>query len=401
MSFIKSLAVTAFACAAFMASSTASADVVTAGSAPAVRFTNYNICGNVCGGTAFDNQRRIDMVVNETAPEIWGADQLFLTEVCKYQYDAIDARLKPRGFTGNFAATLSGSASLCKGTDYGIAVFVKGIVLDSTVLDLKQGTESEGIKAPCLKHQLQGRPTWACSAHLYWASNTLRDKEALALAAQAKTWEDAGTPVVLGGDFNATPAEMSYFYSPTTAGYGRFTEVDETDVDYFTQACLDSGVTHCRSGETSKQGHEGKPGFYKIDYILTTAHFTNHKGDVLPLDTKVSDHQMQRGAASWAGCGPAASGLFRRDAAGDVYRHPGTATGVPAAPCKVALGLGGLRLIARDGNELVGVDGNGDLWNYAADASTGTYRNGVKLGSGWQAQNVLLAPGDFSGDAIP
>ena len=58
------------------------AGTVTASSGPEMRFVSYNICGNICGDpTWFDNQRRIDTVVNETSPEVWGAEEVFLSEV--------------------------------------------------------------------------------------------------------------------------------------------------------------------------------------------------------------------------------------------------------------------------------------------------------------------------------
>lgn len=375
----------------------AAADTVSASTAPVLRFTSYNICGNVCGNpTVYDNQRRIDQVVAEASSTVWGADQIFLSEVCRSQYDAIHAKLAPQGFAGLYTATLSGNANICYGSDYGMAIFVKGPALATTVLDLTQGGEAEPIKNPCIKTLLQGRTTWACSIHLYWSSTpTLRDAEARELAAQVKAWEDAGIPVVLGGDFNAPPAGTmaSSFYEPAMGGgaTGTMIEVDETDTDYFTQACRDAGATRCRSGEDSKDGG-------KIDYVfLSGKYFGTPKADVLPLDTKVSDHKLLRGAAKWRDCGPGAGGLFRRDAAGEVYRHAPTATGAPAAPCKVGNGTG-QRLIARAGTTLVSVDTAGDLWHHAVDAVTGTYPNRVKVATGWQSADVLLSPGDFTGD---
>lgn len=378
-----------------VAAPVAGADTVTPSTAPVLRFTSYNICGNVCGNpTVYDNQRRIDQVVAEASPTVWGADQIFLSEVCRSQHDAIAARLAPLGYTGLYTATLSGHQGICYGSDYGMSIFVKGPALATTVLDLTQGPEAEPIKNPCIKHKLQGRDTWACSIHLYWSADpTLRDAEARELAAQVKAWEGAGIPVVLGGDFNAPPSTTmaSQFYEPAMGGgaTGTMIEVDETDADYFTAACRSAGATRCRSGEDSKDGG-------KIDYVfLSGAHFGNPKADVLPLDTKVSDHKLLRGAAAWRSCGPTSGGLFRRDAAGDLYRHAPTASGAPAAPCKV----GNVpALTTRVGTTLAAVDTNGDLWHYPVDATTGTYSSRVKVGSSLQSTNVLIAPGDFSGD---
>ncbi|WP_327241146.1 endonuclease/exonuclease/phosphatase family protein [Streptomyces sp. NBC_01320] len=292
-----------------IAPSSASADTVTRVTAPQLRFTSYNICGNMCGNpNHYDNQRRIDQVVAETSADVWGADQIFLSEVCRSQYDAILAKLAPKGFSGLYTATLSGYPTICHGSDYGMAAFVKGPALETTVLDLTQGGESEPIKNPCIKSRLQGRITWSCSIHLYWsASPTLRDAEARELAAQAKAWEDAGIPVVLGGDFNAPPASTmaSYFYEPALGGgaKGTMIEVDETDRDYFTPACLSAEVSQCRSGQDSKDGG-------KIDYVFLSAkYFANPKADVLPMDTKVSDHKLLRGAATWKHSGQTTGSL--------------------------------------------------------------------------------------------
>jgi hypothetical protein len=96
----------------------AAAETVSPSTAPVVRFTSCNICGNMCGNPAsYDNQRRIDTIVAETLDDTWGADQVFLSEVCRSQYDAIHAKLAPRGYNGLYTATLSGYSSICHGSD--------------------------------------------------------------------------------------------------------------------------------------------------------------------------------------------------------------------------------------------------------------------------------------------
>ncbi|MER6917235.1 FG-GAP-like repeat-containing protein [Streptomyces sp. NPDC000594] len=381
----------------------AQADSVSGADAPPVRFVSYNICGNMCtDAQGYDNLRRIDTVVDEASGATWNADQLHLQEVCRPQYEAIRARLQPRGFQGLFTATLSGRPQVCGGADYGVAVLVKGPVIDSKVLDLTVGGESEPIKVPCVKTYTQSRANWACSVHLYWSDTSLREREAALLAAQARQWLDAGTPVVLGGDFNGAPRSKmaSSFYEPGIAdgGQGDFIEADETDRDHFAaDPCRTDNRSRCRSGEATLNST-------KIDYLFLSArHFKDAKADVLPQDPKVSDHRLVRGAAYWADCGPVGAGagsVLRRDASGALFRYAGRPDGTLAGACKVGTGWSGMRTVARDGSALLATDADGALWRYPADPATGTYSGSTRTqaGTGWQSVDTLLAPGDFSGD---
>ncbi|MFF0751301.1 endonuclease/exonuclease/phosphatase family protein [Streptomyces sp. NPDC004267] len=388
--------------AALTLAPTAQADSVAGADAPPLRYLSYNICGNNCSDAkGYDNQRRIDTVVAEASGATWNADQIHLQEVCRTQFDALGSRLQAYGFQGHFATALpGGNPAVCGGADYGNAVFVKGSVAETKVLDLTVGGEAEPITVPCVKTYTQSRANWACSVHLYWNDATLREQEAAKLAAQAKSWQDAGLPVVLGGDFNTTPRSKtaSYFYEPgiNDGGLGTFVEADETDADNFVADPCSDGRTRCRSGEPSFNTS-------KIDYLfLSAAHFKGAKADVLPLDGLVSDHKALRGAAYWSDCGPSAAGagaVFRRDAKGALFRYAGRANGTLAGACKVGTGWGGMKQVVRDGSAVVAVDATGTLWRYPADPATGTYSGStrVQAGTGW-TNDTLLAPGDFSGD---
>ncbi|MFJ9644896.1 endonuclease/exonuclease/phosphatase family protein [Streptomyces sp. NPDC101206] len=309
----------------------ARADTVTPDAAPALRFVSYNICGNMCGAAPYDDGRRIDSVVTQAAVATWNADQVFLQEVCRPQYDEILRRLAPLGFDGSYAATLVGRASVCGGADYGNAVLVKGPVTDSVELDLTVGGESEPITVPCVRSLLRGRVSWACSVHLYWDDGTLAAPEAQELASRAEAWEAQGLPVVLGGDFNHSPrtSTLTHFYDPSVGdgGQGVFLEADETDTDFFDPAVCTAGPTAgsdplCRSGEPTWNEK-------KIDYIFFSAcHFTTPRGDSLPRDPLVSDHRMLRGAAAArADCGPLDSPAAAAAPLGSP--SPGLGTGPP------------------------------------------------------------------------
>ncbi|MGW1146755.1 FG-GAP-like repeat-containing protein [Streptomyces sp. NPDC002454] len=380
----------------------ARADSVAGPDAPPVRFVSYNICGNMCtDAKGYDNQRRIDTVVAEASGATWNADQLHLQEVCRPQYDAIRTRLQSRGFHGLFTTTLSGRANVCGGADYGVAILVKGSITETRELDLTVGGETEPIKVPCVKSYTQSRANWACSVHLYWSDAVLREREAALLAAQARQWIDAGTPVVLGGDFNGSPRSKmaSSFYEPgiNDGGQGDFVEADETDRDHFVaDPCRTDGRARCRSGEPTF-------GSTKIDYLFLSAHhFKGAKAEVLPQDPRVSDHRPVRGAAHWSDCGPAADGgaVLRRDATGALFRYEGRADGSIAGACKTGTGWSGMRIVAREGTALLAVDTGGVLWRYPAHPSTGTYSGStrVRVSDGWQTVDDLLSPGDFTGD---
>jgi len=385
--------------AATAAAPAAHADTVTASTAPPLRYVSYNLCGNACPDSAgYDNAKRIDTVAAQASAGTWGADEFFLQEVCRPQYDALMNRLSPLGFHGLYAATLSGRSDVCGGADYGVAVLVKGAVTDSKVLDLTVGGESEPVKVPCVRTYTQNRANWACSVHLYWNGATLNQQEAAELAAQAKAWHDAGTPVVLGGDFNTTSrtASSSLFYDGAShdGGTGIFTEADQTDTDHYDTTVCAPTAPACRSGEPTF-------GTRKIDYVyLSTGDFRGAKEDALPQDAVVSDHDMVRGAAYWADCGPVSGGaVYRRDSSGVLYRYAGRPGGVGGA-CKAGYGWNDMRLVARDGRDLTAVDTSGALWRYPADPADGSFSGSTRVaeGGGWGATDQLLAPGDFDGD---
>ncbi|MEU8777052.1 FG-GAP-like repeat-containing protein [Streptomyces sp. NPDC048606] len=386
----------------------ARADTVTPATAPPLRFVSHNICGSECSDPTkgYDDRERIDSIVAQASVTTWNADQIFLQEVCGPQYEAVLARLAPLGFNGFYSATLTGDDPSCGDGDYGNAVLVRGPITETLDLDLTVGPEVEPVKVPCVKNYVQNRANWACSVHLYWREPALRLREAEKLAARAEAWQDAGIPVVLGGDFNASPrtAPLSEFYDPTVndGAHGAFIEADETDTDFFDPAACTVGTDpRCRSGELTRQDK-------KLDYLFfSSRHFKSPKGDALPDAPAVSDHRMLRGAASWADCGTIAASapaLFRRDASGALFRYAGRGDGTLAGACKTGSGWNVIREVVRlpGTTTLAALDDDGALWHYPADAA-GAYKGStrVRAATGWSAYDLLLAPGDFSGDGRP
>ncbi|MYS79182.1 hypothetical protein GTZ85_02765 [Streptomyces sp. SID5474] len=288
---------------------TASADASVEAAQPSsseLRFFTYNICGEgvpACGGPPKDNARRINTVVSQARD--WGADEVFLQEVCRSQYEAILNGLKPSGFRGMFTTTVSGNG-LCGG-DYGIAVLVKGPIVETAELDLTSGggnlpMEREPIKSPCVKTYTKGRVNWACSVHLYWLEYQLGVLEAAKLTARTDAWRAEGTPVILGGDFNRLPVSVvmdSFYGAPNPDGKGTFDEVDETDAAYFTPNCPPAPQARCRSGQPTHLSFTD-PTDQKIDYLyLSRGDFTALQGEVLPRDPVISDHRLYRGTANF------------------------------------------------------------------------------------------------------
>ena len=399
-SLVTALGATVLAIAAAVTAPAAGADTLPASTPAPLRYVSYNICGNACADSqGYDNQKRIDTVVAQASAGTWNVDEIFLQEVCRPQYNAVLAGLAPLGFSGSYAPTLTGRADVCSGADYGVAVLVKGSISDSRVLDLTVGAETEPIKVPCVRAYVQNRANWACSVHLYWSDPALGQQEAQELAAQAKSWRDAGTPVVLGGDFNAGPrtATTSQFYDTAgnDGGTGIFTEADQSDKGYYDASVCVSTAPACRSGQPTFNTH-------KIDYLfLSSGDFSQVQEDVVPQDTTVSDHRMVRGAAYWADCGPTTgNAVYRRDASGALYRYTGRPGGTVTGACKVGTGWNGMRLVTRDGRDLMAVDTAGTLWRYPVTPADGSYSGATRIaeGNGWQTYDQLLAPGDFTGD---
>ncbi|MFF7178953.1 FG-GAP-like repeat-containing protein [Streptomyces sp. NPDC008121] len=478
------LATLAFLCAATLPTAPpARADTVTPSAAPPVRTYTYNICGSGgttgCLVTAAENKARVDTIVAETGGA-WNADYIFLVEVCRYQYDDLNAALKPRGYTGRYVQTVAQSAlkgsngrQLCVDTggsttpSYGMALFVRGYHVEGAdlTLDTKAAIQdtvdavaigpvgAEDIKAPCIKAWVQNRLTWSCSVHLWWGTPnapvrptppappatpeqtakynadlaTYKDRaarhqvmvrEAKVLTDKAREWEDAGIPVILGGDFNSSPwgdVLNGFYAAPTGDGaHGGFIEADETDISRTAGFgnCQTPGITRCRMGALTMFDAAHQNRVQKLDYtFFGSRFFRGAVGDVpaeptTPTGQWISDHLPLRAAAYWSDCGPygdTPGAVHRRDAAGGLYRYEGRANGDSAAlakPCKVGSGWTGMKHVARHGTTLAAVDAAGNLWHYPAAAVDGSYSGGTRrlAGTGFQDDTLLLAPGDFDGD---
>ncbi|MER8045473.1 endonuclease/exonuclease/phosphatase family protein [Streptomyces sp. NPDC094032] len=425
------------------------ADAPTPTSAPMVRFLTYNICGNStasnCTSPRQVEPRRAEVVAQALE---WKADLVFLQEVCRQQYNAINKSLTGAGYSaGYFVTTLSARTDLCPmddptttGTteatgDYGIAVFAKGPVTSRVTLNPSKGpygdvtaaTAPEQWYAACVEAEVQTIKTRACSVHLWPngpADPYLTQTQAYNLSLDP--WLLAGTPTVLGGDFNPVnrtgvggrpySGDLDAFYEAERVAMPgqRWIETDETDVQHFDALCKDANgvpnVADCRSGEKTHST------LGKLDYVFVDeSHFKNVAATVDAPDPSrvgVSDHLPYRGAATFKHCNNPADAyadLLRVDANGDLWRHFGRSDGkIASDECKIGFGWKNTRLIARagdvdkDGDEdLYALDNNGVLRFYPGDATGLFTRAPVEVGQAFGAVNQLAVSPDMDGDGNP
>ncbi|MET9653264.1 endonuclease/exonuclease/phosphatase family protein [Streptomyces sp. NPDC006460] len=432
----------------------ASADTVSPKSASVLRFLSYNICGGndelgtPCGTAAQRDavKVRVDLVKRHVTE--WDADIVFLQEVCKSQYDEVLKALAPLGYSGTFTTMIPvpvpSTGDLCKSNSepafdkehpWGNAVFAKGPVTVLAPLDLTVGGEKAGTtwKSSCVQVPLQGRATRACSVHLYSYNDAIRIEQAKKLAGLVKPWIDAGTPVVLGGDFNAqhwanrdgtwyTDPRLSPmtslldpFYSHS-GGTGQFLETDETDAQRFTPECqaLNPPAGHCRSGANTVLRNSDPLTESKYDYIFVSKdHFKNVVADAMPRES-LSDHYPYRGAATWSHCNNPADGkadLLRRGADGSLYRHFGGRSDklLQSLYCKVGAGWNAdwssMRQLARAGDvdgdgaeDLYAIDSTGNLRFFPGDPTETFFRWPRTVATGYGTVDQLAVSADMDGD---
>ena len=204
-----------------------------------------------------------------------------LNEVCRNQFRAIRRRVG-RGddawpMRGTWFQT-KGSGNDCPGDHYGIGVLTRSPVWGRKRVKLPNTGQSERRKLGCVTTTIRSHRARVCTTHIAPKGNGPRARQIRKVARTVNPWVRDGTPVVVMGDFNATP-----FYGPLDRiysrayplGRGRFKEVD--------------GPNGCRCGEATHSGG-------KIDYIFLSArHFRKVRGNA--THTSVSDHVPLRGSA--------------------------------------------------------------------------------------------------------
>ncbi|MCX4980925.1 VCBS repeat-containing protein [Streptomyces sp. NBC_00572] len=341
----------------------AAADTVDPATAPPVRTITYNVCG------AHDCQSDLDLATwtaelrDQTLA--WDTDALMLQELCFGQWAALRDALP--GYSGVWTSTTTDSdCAKWSPTDtrFGLGVFVKAPAVERYAANLTVPANTEARAVLCARGPVDGRTTLACTTHL--AQYIKPDNGSAQAIAKIDTWA-AGVPVILGTDLNAGTEPV---YDPALdpirrggPGTGPFAEADENDREFFTEECVTSGATSCRSGEATVASGR------KFDHVfLTAGDFHTVRADALepesPGTKPLSDHKLLRAAA-----------------------HPETRAG------------------SGTGGDLTG-DGRPDFLAAKDDGSlrlySGTGGGGVgvqrQIGTGGWADAVISHRGDWTGD---
>jgi endonuclease/exonuclease/phosphatase family metal-dependent hydrolase len=229
-----------------------------------VSVISFNACGGVC------RHGEVEVTARHIADLGEHADVILLQELCASQYDRIRDLLP--AFHSRYAAATRSRAC---GTAFGVAVFVRAPVVESSVLPLptRPGYERRNLLA--VTATVGGQRTLIATVHLSPSPAAgLNDQlEAVARYLEAQP----GGPMIVGGDFNSLPEkpELRRFYDASVGGTGRFREADEF--------------------RTHRAEIGGAPTFdtaaRKIDYVFfSTSDFAAPTADSRP--TALSDHHV-------------------------------------------------------------------------------------------------------------
>ena len=238
-------------------------------------------------------------------------DVMMFQEMCATQRDLLKSQLA--GYqvawvsfrSSHYACWHWDSANPDK--SFGTAIFYKGSAAPALTKSLRASyypTEDKRALL-CVPAPVGGRQALVCTTH---ADSALADEGAYETMAQIQRWA-AGRPVILGGDFNADPFDpkLNAYYG-IGGGDGPFTEVDQANRRYFTDACR--RLTACRSGEPTSTDQPRK-----FDYLFASSGSISWTGRrvIRPVDlTRIADHSALRGDGVWVEpTGPSAPDVHR------------------------------------------------------------------------------------------
>ena len=203
----------------------ADADADANAASTGLTFLHFNMCGNACG-TRMTVVTDLANAITSRSPQPF---VVTLNEVCRSQYDKLDADLPP--YRGHFEPTV---LSRCwDGSDYGIAVLLRtGSFADLGSTPLPSPGGGEPRKMSCLRTNVPGasQPLVACVTHVDTGAANLAPQIG-AVASRARDYW-AGHKVLVGGDFNATPGSsaLNPMYSTDyPGGTGVFNEADSAN----------------------------------------------------------------------------------------------------------------------------------------------------------------------------
>ncbi|MFF9342863.1 FG-GAP-like repeat-containing protein [Streptomyces sp. NPDC014773] len=202
-----------------------------------VSLVSYNVCGgwngteNPCRSPLADTPQAPDLRAAEWAADavgragLTGTDVIMLQELCKGQYDALLPKLA--GYAGYFASrqTYGGCGAWGTDTAIGQAVFFRSATPEQIQGSSVKVTVDDERLAVCAKGPVRGRHTFACSVHLSKSTaagdmHELRDH----ISANA-----GGASVIVAGDFNREPTDLSPALPAGTPVTGPLVEADAID----------------------------------------------------------------------------------------------------------------------------------------------------------------------------
>lgn len=275
------------------------------------RIFHFNMCGAVTNnddctshggsgeGTAVPALVSSILDTRDDAPRPGRPDIVTLNEVCETQFNALRTSLAEAGYPmdGRFATAKANEGNCENDSDFGNAVLTREPITndagDQIAFPLPMPEDSGEVRTLlCVDTPLRGKAIKACSVHIS-TDGDRRAAQVPVVAGIVNGFVNAGLPVILGGDFNATPEDevLDALYNHH-GGTGRFREVDETDFANAGILCRDAFEDTCRSGEGT---HPGVLGDSKIDYIFVSDDFASLDADA--TTSPVSDHDPLRGTA--------------------------------------------------------------------------------------------------------
>lgn len=232
-----------------------------------VRLMQFNVCGSACNegdtGALVDGLR--DLVL-ELSPDV-----VLLNEICLAQAGRLWERLQDFAVSAAFAATAG--VSRCPGVPgrrwYGNAVFSKreGIGAPEVTALSNRLRAVERRSVLTMRTPLAGLVALVSATHLMPKSRELNDRQLAELLAIQSGRAASGDVVVFGGDFNATPAELTKAEGKNVP---QFVEIDRAQAPTF--------------------------GTRKIDYILLDRRYFRRL-DATAQASPLSDHRYLFGTA--------------------------------------------------------------------------------------------------------
>jgi endonuclease/exonuclease/phosphatase family metal-dependent hydrolase len=244
-----------------------------------VRFFHFNVCGGVCNeGATGELITAVTTTLVNFRPVV-----VSLNELCRDQYTSFREALREAHYPmeGRWIETMNTSRH-CSDEREGLALLSRRDIAWTQAWRLPHPRADERTLL-CIAIRL-GRHVRVCGTHI--APHETDKGDQIDRVARL-TQFDPRIPIVLMGDFNATPPRevLDPIYAGThgDGAHGRFREVDDAEGDEWP----------CRCGEPTFEGLLGDP---KIDYIfLTGRHWRSIQGDATP--SPYSDHHFLRGSA--------------------------------------------------------------------------------------------------------